>query len=68
MCATCANFVVTQEHHAWWNDRVRREEQFLVRKGLSVQATELVEKRLKDSKTILRGLVVERNSHPARTS
>lgn len=68
VCATCANFVVTQEHHAWWNDRVRREEQFLVRKGLSVQATELVEKRLKDSKTILRGLVVERNSHPARTS
>ena len=42
-CATCANLSSHKKHHAWWNDCVRREEQFLVRKGLSVQATELVE-------------------------
>ena len=69
VCATCANFVVTQEdHHAWWNERVQREEQFLTQKDLSVQARELVEKRLTNSKTILRSLVVERNSQRARTS
>lgn len=61
ICATCANFVVTPEHQAWWNDRVRREEQFLAQKGLSMQATKLVEKRLKNSRTILRGLVADKS-------
>lgn len=68
VCATCANFVVTQEHHAWWNERAQREEQFLAQRDLSAQARELVERRLSNSKTILRNLVVKGNGQRARTS
>lgn len=68
VCATCTNFVATQEHHAWWNERAQREEQFLAQKDLSVQARELVEKRLSNSKAILRSLVVKRNGQRVRTS
>ncbi|MFC4522148.1 tyrosine-type recombinase/integrase [Cupriavidus pinatubonensis] len=42
VCSTCANFVVTTEHQAWWNDRVIREETFLTQRGLPEQTQILV--------------------------
>lgn len=57
VCSTCANFVVTTEHQAWWNDRVIREETFLTQRGLPEQTKILVKKRLDQSKALLAGLV-----------
>jgi integrase len=62
VCSTCANFVVTTEHQAWWNDRVIREEAFLAQRGLPEQTKILIEKRLDQSKALLAGIVTRKTA------
>lgn len=53
LCASCANFSVTEKHREWWNERAKREEAFLRRTGLSDQAKKIVEIRLNTSNRVL---------------
>lgn len=54
LCASCANFSVTEKHREWWNERAKREEAFLRQTGLSDQTKKLVEIRLNTSNRVLR--------------
>lgn len=56
-CATCKNFVVTENHHLWWEQRAAREEKFLNRKDLPLQTVELVKRRLLKTKNVLGDIV-----------
>lgn len=58
VCASCANFVVTERHLSWWEARARREEAFLSRSDLSEQARIVSNRRLSGSREILRALVL----------
>ncbi len=56
VCATCANFAVTERHRAWWEERVRRDEVFLARPGIPAQTVTVVKRRMEHACTVLRGL------------
>ncbi len=56
VCATCANFAVTERHRAWWEERVRRDEAFLQRRELPAQTVAVVKRRLEHACTVLQGL------------
>lgn len=57
VCAGCKNFVVTERHRHWWEDRVKREEKFLLQKGLPEQTIALVSRRLARSENVLKNVV-----------
>ena len=56
VCSGCANFVVTEKHRGWWNERACRDEDFLNRTGLPAQTVAWVQKRLDDTHQVLRAL------------
>lgn len=57
VCAGCKNFAVTERHRHWWEDRVKREANFLSQKGLPEQTVMLVNRRLARSKEVLKDIV-----------
>jgi len=57
VCAGCANFVVSDAHAAWWNARVKSDEDFLKHPGLPEQTRVLVLGRLDKSRQVLRDLI-----------
>lgn len=57
VCVGCSNFIVTQEHMHWWNDRAAREEAFLRDGNIPEQARAVAEQRLRSSRRILTELV-----------
>lgn len=56
VCATCANFAVTERHRPWWEERVRRDEAFLARPGIPAQTVAVVKRRMEQACTVLQGL------------
>lgn len=46
ICAGCANFVVTENHRAWWSDRYHGDEEFLDLANISDQSRQWVHKRM----------------------
>ncbi|WP_298435744.1 hypothetical protein [Ottowia sp.] len=56
VCATCANFAVTERHRPWWEERVRRDEAFLMRPGLPAQTVAVVRRRMEQASAVLQGL------------
>lgn len=54
LCSSCSNFTVSEKHREWWNERAKREGEFLRQAGLSDQARRVVEIRLDTSNRILR--------------
>lgn len=66
VCSGCANFVVSDAHAAWWNERTKNDEEFLKQEGLPAQTQGVVEQRLEKSKAILRDLVLARKSRSAQ--
>jgi hypothetical protein len=69
VCASCANFVVSNAHVSWWNSRVERDEAFLANTAVPSQTREFVGKRLEKSQQILRQLIRgdPLTNHEART-
>lgn len=57
VCAGCKNFAVTERHRHWWEDRIKREEKFLLQKNLPEQTVALVSRRLSRSKDVLKDVV-----------
>lgn len=57
VCSGCRNFVVTERHRAWWEERALREEKFLAQKGLPEQTSSLVSRRLSRTMSVLRNVV-----------
>jgi len=55
-CSSCANFAITERHRAWWEERYRREENFLARCDLPEQTRLVCEARLNESRQVLRSL------------
>lgn len=53
VCSGCSNFVVTERHRAWWEERVVRDEAFLGRGNAPAQAVMVVQRRLSRSKELL---------------
>ena len=53
VCAGCQNFAVTPTHRPFWEDRARREEEFLELPNLPEQTQAVVEARLKKTRTVL---------------
>lgn len=56
VCATCSNFSVTERHKHYWNERLRRDEEFLKRPGLSDQTKQVVLARAVQSQGVLESL------------
>lgn len=56
VCASCSNFSVTEKHREWWNERAKREAEFLQTPQLQAQARKVVQLRLDTSTRILRDL------------
>jgi integrase len=52
VCSGCSNFLVTERHRAWWEDRVVRDEEFLSR-SVPSQAVMVVQRRLAKSMDLL---------------
>lgn len=46
VCGGCSNFVVTERHRAWWEERMVRDQQFLKGQGLLEQSVMVVRRRL----------------------
>jgi hypothetical protein len=57
VCASCANFSVTERHRPYWNERAKRDEEFLERQGLPDQTKHIVRARLARSREVLVSLV-----------
>lgn len=57
VCASCANFVVTKSHMAWWDERAKKDYEFLSQPGVHAQAKLIVSVRLKRSQSILMQLL-----------
>lgn len=57
LCAGCSNFVVTQQHRAFWEDRCRRDAEFLAQPDLPEQSRVYVQSRIAVSEEILRKLL-----------
>lgn len=53
VCATCQNFSVTERHRPYWNERARRDEEFLKRQGLPDQTKQVVLARVARSRDVL---------------
>ncbi|MCW5297286.1 site-specific integrase [Herbaspirillum lusitanum] len=59
VCSSCKNFVATVEHRPWWEERVKREERFILNPQVSEQAKILAKERLKKSHQVLATLIVK---------
>ncbi|WP_081065850.1 tyrosine-type recombinase/integrase [Burkholderia multivorans] len=57
VCVGCKNFIVTDAHRSWWEERIRNEEAFLSHPNLPDQTRLLVDGRLRISRNILAQLV-----------
>jgi len=57
VCSGCHNFVVTERHRPWWEERALREERFLAQEGLSEQTASLVHRRLLRTRSVLRDVI-----------
>ncbi|MCS0660766.1 site-specific integrase [Massilia terrae] len=55
-CSSCQNFAITEKFRGWWEERYRREEEFLQRTGVPEQTKVLVQCRLSESAQVLRSL------------
>lgn len=66
VCSGCSNFVVTERHRAWWEERVVRDERFLGSQEVGQQAAMVVQRRLSRSKELLAEL--NANRAPARAA
>jgi integrase len=53
VCSSCSNFSVTDKHREWWNERAKRELNFLTQNRGTAQAMQFVKKRLETSNRIL---------------
>lgn len=53
VCNGCSNFVVTERHRAWWEERVVRDSEFLKGHDLSMQSVVVVQRRLARSGELL---------------
>jgi hypothetical protein len=60
VCGSCSNFVVTEKHRTWWEDRIKEDEKFLGIEQASPQAKIVVSKRLEQAIQLLRGLNTKR--------
>jgi hypothetical protein len=56
VCATCGNFSVTARHQYYWNERLRRDEEFLKRSDLPDQTRQVVIARAAHSRELLMSL------------
>jgi len=54
VCAKCTNFVVTDTHRNWWEERARDASAFLSRPGLPTQTIAVVERRRQAAESVLR--------------
>lgn len=52
-CANCANLLITEKYVFWWNQRLAREEKFLMRSNLPQQTRLVVEKRVAVTRKLL---------------
>lgn len=66
VCAGCQNFSVTDRHRPYWNERAKRDEEFLKRTGLPEQTREIVLGRVARSQEILSSLTSVAGKRPAR--
>lgn len=57
VCSTCANFAATDQHRPWWEARLRREDEFLKRPGLTEQTMAWASRRRANSARIVAGLL-----------
>lgn len=57
LCADCSNFVVTPEHRTFWEDRCRKDAEFLVHPDLPEQSRAYAQSRMVVSEEILRKLL-----------
>jgi hypothetical protein len=57
VCSTCANFAVTHQHRPWWEARLRQDDEFLERPGLTEQTVTWVKRRRANSAKIVAGLL-----------
>jgi hypothetical protein len=58
VCGKCTNFVVTERHRSWWEERVRDASVFLSHQGLTGQSIAVIERRRDTAEQILRKLNV----------
>lgn len=56
VCATCANFAVTERHITWWDQRLQREREFVARPDLPAQVKDFAERRYRNSERIMSSL------------
>lgn len=56
VCAGCRNFAVTDEYKGWWNERVRRDSEFLKRPNLPEQTVVIVSKQIASGMRVLQEL------------
>lgn len=57
VCATCSNFSVTERHRPYWNERLRRDEEFLRRQELPDQTRQVASSRAAHSREVLVSLL-----------
>lgn len=57
ICASCANFAVSDRHLSWWSDRYKEQDEFLRRDDLIPQARRVAEWRFKTTRYILGSIV-----------
>lgn len=53
VCSSCTNFVVTERHRQWWENRLKREEKFLDSPDPGEQAVEIAKRRYEKSREVL---------------
>jgi hypothetical protein len=61
VCAGCGNFATTSQHRPWWEARLRRDDEFLKRPGLTEQTVLWVRRRRANSAKIVAGLLPHAN-------
>ncbi|MDE2599078.1 MAG: tyrosine-type recombinase/integrase [Rhodocyclaceae bacterium] len=53
VCRSCKNFAVTEKHRRWWEERHRRESDFIKLNPLSEQARAICASRLEETEELL---------------